>query len=249
MQADTILHWHRNLHRRHHARMSRPKRPGRPRTIQSIRMLVLRLANENPNWGYRRIHGELLVLGIKLAASTVWQILTGARIYVLGVIEHASRRIRILGATPHPTTAWVTQTTRNLIMDLDHAGYRARFLIHDRDGTFPPLFDIILTDTGIQVILSGIQTPRTNSIMERRIQSCRHEPLDRTSIWNQRHLLHTLSEYEKFYNNHRPHQDIANTRPLQPLPQPITSQDQITHLNIRQRPRLGGLLNEYHHAA
>jgi transposase InsO family protein len=70
--------------------------------------------------------------------------------------------------------------------------------------------------TGIQVILSGIQMPRMNSIMERWIQTCRHELLDRTLIWNQRHLLHALREYEQFYNSHRPHQGIANTRPLGP---------------------------------
>ncbi|MFC0112292.1 helix-turn-helix domain-containing protein [Kibdelosporangium aridum] len=80
VRPDTILRWHRDLHRRRHARVSRPKRPGRPRTIRSIRQLVLRLAKENPNWGYRRIHGELLVLGLKVAASTVWQILTDASI-------------------------------------------------------------------------------------------------------------------------------------------------------------------------
>jgi putative transposase len=78
IRPDTILRWHRDLMRRRHARMSRPKRPGRPRTIRSIRVLVLRLAKENPNWGYRRIHGELLVLGLQVAASTVWQILTDA---------------------------------------------------------------------------------------------------------------------------------------------------------------------------
>ncbi|SMD27363.1 hypothetical protein SAMN05661093_10966 [Kibdelosporangium aridum] len=78
VRPDTILRWHRDLLRRRHAEMSRPKRPGRPRTIRSIRVLVLRLTKENPNWGYRRIHGELLVLGIKVAASTVWQILTDA---------------------------------------------------------------------------------------------------------------------------------------------------------------------------
>ncbi|MFC0112240.1 integrase core domain-containing protein [Kibdelosporangium aridum] len=175
--------------------------------------------------------------------------LTGARMYVLAVIEYSTRRVRILGATPHPTSAWVTQALRNLVMDLDDAGCRARFLIRDRDGKYPHLLDDILADAGIQVVLSGVQIPRMNSIVERWIQSCRHELLDRTLIWNQRHLLHALREYEHFYNNHRPHQGIANIRPLRPLPLPITRQDHITRLNIRRRQRLGGILNEYHHAA
>ncbi|SCG12875.1 hypothetical protein GA0115260_120436 [Streptomyces sp. MnatMP-M27] len=73
VRPDTVLRWHRDLARRRHAALSRPKRPGRPRTVRSIRILVLRLARENPSWGYRRLHGELLVLGVKVAASTVWK--------------------------------------------------------------------------------------------------------------------------------------------------------------------------------
>jgi len=246
---------------------------------------VLRLAN--PSWGYRRIHGELLVLGITVAASTVWEILRqagidpapgrasttwasflrsqadallacdffetvtlgGTRLFVLVVIEHARRRIRILGATPHPTAAWVTQAARNLIMDLEDAGSRARFLIRDRDGKFPGLFDAVLKDAGIETVLSGIQMPRMNAVMERWVLTCRRELLDRTLIWNQRHLLHALREFEQFYNYHRPHQGIDNARPMRPLPVPITDPDQIARLDIRRRDRLDGILHEYEHAA
>ena len=88
-----------------------------------------------------------------------------------------------------------------------------------------------------------------NAIMERWIRTCRSELLDRTLIWNQRHLLHALREYEKFYNSRRPHQGIANARPLHPLPQPITNQAKISDLDIRRRQRLGGILNEYDQAA
>ena len=128
-----------------------------PPTVRSIRALVLRLARENSSWGYRRIHGELAALGIKIAASTVWEILkehgippaperqgttwaaffrsqadalvacdffetrtlTGARLYVFAVIEHATRRIRILGVTTHPTAQWAVQLGRNLVRDLE----------------------------------------------------------------------------------------------------------------------------------
>ena len=85
-----------------------------------------------------------------------------------------------------------------------------------------------------------------NAIMERWVQTCRREFLDRTLIWNQHHLLRALREFEVFYNHHRPHQGIANARPLPP---PITDPEQITRLNIRRRERLGGILNAYEHAA
>ncbi len=287
VHPDTVLRWHRDLIARRHAARSRPKRPGRPRTVHSIRALVLRLARENPSWGYRRVHGELLVLGVKVAASTVWEILkeagidpaperssstwadflhsqadallacdffetvtlSGVRLYVFAVIEHANRRVRILGATAHPSAAWVVQAAKNLVMDLEDASCRARFMIRDRDGKFSELFDAILKDAGIEVMLSGVQMPRMNSIMERWVQTCRRELLDRTLIWNQRHLLYVLREFESFYNEHRPHQGIANARPLHPLPTVINDPTQIARLDIRSRERLGGILHEYEHAA
>ncbi|SCE43520.1 hypothetical protein GA0115240_161218 [Streptomyces sp. DvalAA-14] len=75
VRPDTIMQWHRDLPKRRYAATCAPKRRGRPPTIRSIRALVLRLARENSSWGYRRIHGELAALGIKVAASTVWEIL------------------------------------------------------------------------------------------------------------------------------------------------------------------------------
>ncbi|WP_244320601.1 integrase [Streptomyces melanosporofaciens] len=90
-------------------------------------------------------------------------------------------------------------------------------------------------------MLSGNQMPRMVSITERWIQTCRRELLDRTLIWNQRHLLHTLREYEQFSNGHRPHQGIADARPLHPLPPPIDGPDALARLGIRRHDRLGGI--------
>ncbi|MCG5213062.1 hypothetical protein [Streptosporangium sp. KLBMP 9127] len=93
--------------------------------------------------------------------------MNGQRQYILAVIEHATRRVRVLGTTTHPIPNWVIQAMKNLVMDLDDAGCRARYLIRDRDTKFPALMDGILADAGIQTVLTGIRMPRMNSIMER----------------------------------------------------------------------------------
>ncbi len=93
--------------------------------------------------------------------------LTGARLYILAVIEHTSRRIRILGATAHPTAAWVAQVARNLVMDLQDVESTARYLIRDRDGKYPELFDAVLADTGITVVRSGVQIAEIRGVLQR----------------------------------------------------------------------------------
>jgi putative transposase len=137
---------------------------------------------------------------------------------VLAVIEHATRRVRVLGATPHPTASWVAQAAKNLVMDLEDAGSRVRFLTRDRDGKFPALFDAVVGEAGVRIVISGVQMPRMNSIMERWVLTCRRELLDRTLIWNQRHLLRAVREFEYFYNGHRPHRTLRAAAPLRPLP-------------------------------
>jgi len=77
VRPDTILRWHRRLVANH---WTYPHRPGRPSTTVETRRTILRLARENPTWGYRRIHGELARLGVNMAASTIWSILKTAGI-------------------------------------------------------------------------------------------------------------------------------------------------------------------------
>ncbi len=194
----TILRWHRDIVRRRWARRSRRGRSGRPPVRRDVRSVVLRLARENESWGYRRIHGELAVLGIAVAPSTVWQILkdagispaprrdgpgwadflrsqaqamlaldfftadllNGTKVYVLAVIEHDSRRIRVLGATENPVQSWVVQQARNLLMDLEDAGMSVKFVLHDRDASFTTAFDAVFRAAGVRVVRSAIQAPR-----------------------------------------------------------------------------------------
>ena len=74
----TLLAWHRRLAAKKYD-TSKRRKPGRPPTNPGIARLVVRLAKENPLWGYRRIHGELVKLGVTVAPSTVWEILTPRR--------------------------------------------------------------------------------------------------------------------------------------------------------------------------
>jgi transposase InsO family protein len=134
------------------------------------------------------------------------------------VIEHATRRIRILGVTAHPAGEQTVQQARNLLMDLGDQAHRAKFMIRDRGSNFTTAFGTVLADAGIRTMLCNVRTPRMNLIAERWIGGCRRELLDRTLIWNQAHLRQILNQYETHHNQHRPHRFLHGAAPLKPLP-------------------------------
>jgi hypothetical protein len=182
-------------------------------------------------------------------ASKPTRTLTGAWLHVFAVIEHATRRVHVLGATAHPTASWSTQLARSLVIDLQDAGATVKYLnprprqqVHRRARRGPRRH-------GIAIMKTGIRVPGMNAVMKRGVRSCRTELLGRTLIAD-RPICYTRSASTRpFCNQHRPHRGLHPAAPLRPLPQPITAPDRLDHLGIRRRDRLGGILHEYQRAA
>jgi transposase InsO family protein len=276
VQPTTLLRWHRDLVRRQWAY---PHRRGRPTVTAELRQLVLRMAKENPTWGYRRVHGELCRLGYKIGASTVWSILQRAgvdpapqrsavswrqflraqakgvlavdfftvdtvflkRLYVLLVIEVASRRVHVLGVTAHPSGEWVAQQARNLFMALEDRVGQFRFLVRDRDAKFTAAFDAVFVAEAIEVLRTPVRAPQANAYAERWVGTVRREVLDWMLVVGGRQLPAVLAEYVDHYNGHRPHRALGQAPPLGPAEPPVV----LTSRTILRRDRVGGLIHEY----
>jgi transposase len=281
----TLLAWHRRLAARRYD-TSKRRQPGRPPAVRSIARLAVRLATENPLWGYRRVHGELTKLGVRVAPSTVYEILRSSgidpaprrsgptwrqflhaqaagilavdflhvdtvlldRLYVLIFIEHGTRRMHLGGVTAHPTGDWTGQQARNLAMNLGQRFEGFRFLLRDRGSNFTRSFDAVFQAADTTILRTAVQAPRMNAICERLAGTLRREVLDQTLILGEAHLRAVRAEYQQHYNTARPHQGIGQRIPDAEHPAPHAAADPETW-QVRRKPVLSGLINEYERAA
>jgi hypothetical protein len=171
------------------------------------------------------------------------------RLYVLVFIEHGTRRMHLGGVTSNPAGEWTVQQARNLALSLDERFQDIKFLIRDRGPDFTRALDAVFQATGARILRTAVQAPRMNATCERLVGTLRRELLDRVLILGERHLRAVLAEYQVHYNTARPHQGIAQRVPGDERDtHPATVTDVGTR-QIRRKPVLNGLVNEYEHAA
>ncbi len=271
VHRDTVVRWHRTAWRRHWARKSRRRGPGRPRLDRDTQALIQRMARENPRWGAVRIVGALRACGIAVSASTV-------RVYRRQALRRPPSPqwrtfLRLhapeIWASDFFTVQTLTFRTLYVFVVISHErrriehwnvtahprapwvwrqviaatpwGRAPRFWIRDRDTSYGRDFIAKAARIGITTVLTPVRAPQANAIGERVIGTLRRECLDHVIVWNERHLRRLLAEYVQFYNDDRPHQSLGLEPPNGPTP--------VGTGPIIAVPVLGGLHHVYRRAA
>jgi transposase InsO family protein len=224
--TETILRWHRELVARKWT-----YRPGRGCCVglqAHLRALIIRMATENPTWGYTRIQGALKNLGHCVGRSTIARILRAEGIppgrqrpmkwqtfvqahwpalvaadffttevwtvrglvtyYTAFILELHSRRIQVIGCTPHPDEMFVIQSLRNASSETDGLLREGRILICDRDPKWSRGVEQFLGTAGIRVVRTPASAPNCNAYAERFVRSVKEECLNRLRFHRRRAL-------------------------------------------------------------
>ena len=171
------------------------------------------------------------------------------RLYVLVFIEHGTRRMHLGGVTANPAGEWTTQQAHNLSLTLGERFEDIKFLIRDRGSNFTASFDAVFQAAGTRILRTAVQTPRMNAVCERLVGTLRRELLDRVLILGEQHLQAVLTEYQAHYNTARPHQGIAQHVPDDERDGIRAAVTDIDIQQVRRKPILNGLINEYTRAA
>jgi putative transposase len=279
---DTILRWHRELVAAKWDYSGRRTKIGRPAISAEITELVLRMARENPGWGYTRIQGALANLGHiisdtgignilkahgidplpdrmrqstwKSFLQTHWDVLASVdfttievwtksglvTIYLLFVMELATRRVHFAGSTANPDEPWMLQIVRN-VSDAENGFLRKKkYLLMDRDTKFSEEFRCILEQTGVKAVRLPPRSPNLNPNLERFMRSIKEECLERIIFFGEKTVQNAVTEFLAHYHQERNHQGL-NNQLLQPRNEVGSRTGDVTC-----RERLGGMLHYYY---
>jgi transposase InsO family protein len=265
LKPATVIAWHRAGFRAYWRWKSR-SHGGRPKASIEVRKLIREMSIANPLWGAPRIHGELLKLGINIGQTTVakymarrtrppspgWKTclrnhadgivgmdmfvvptVSFGLLYGLLILQHARREPMWLGVTAHPSAQWIAQQL------IEAYGWKEppRYLIRDRDSAYGEVFIRRVGAMGIRDRPISARSPWQNGHVERLIGSIRRDCLDHVVVFGEKHLLHLLKSYQRYYNEARTHLSLNKDAPCS---RAIQAMDRIV-----ANPHLGGLHHQY----
>ena len=265
VQPETVLRWHQRGFRAYWRWKSRHV-GGRPRIDSDIRALIRRMSRENPLWGAPRIHGELLMLGIEVAESTVGRYMVRRRrppsqgwktflrnhaagiasldLFVVRTISFKLlyglvilRHARRRLVAISVTTNPTAEWIAGQVTDAFPWDEAPSHLIRDRDGAFGPAYTHRIRAMGIRDHPTAPRSPWQNGHVERLNGSIRRECLDHVVVFGEAHLRRVLRNYATYYNQVRTHLSLDKNAPDFRRPQKLGP---IATISI-----LGGLHHQY----
>jgi transposase InsO family protein len=265
VKPETVLRWHRRGFRVYWRWKSR-RIGGRPRIDSEIRALIRQMSRENPLWGAPRIHGELLMLGIEVAESTVGRYMARRRpspsqgwktflrnhaagiasldLFVVRTISFKLlyglvilRHARRRLVTIKVTSNPTAEWIAGQVTDAFPWDEAPRHLIRDRDRAFGLAYTNRIRAMGIRDHPIAPRSPWQNGHVERLIGSVRRECLDHMIVLGEAHLRRVLKSYAAYYNDVRTHLSLEKDAPDFRRVQPIGT--------IVSVPILGGLYHQY----
>ena len=276
VQPDTILRWHRDLFRLYWKRKSTP-RSREPRIPRETIELIKQMALENPRWGPKKIHGELLKLEIVVHKRTIKKYVKqvrkkrGGQNWLTFLRNHAHEIWACDFTVIHsiffkPLYAFVimehasreivhTAVTMNptdewtaqQLREATPWGKRPKYLIHDNDGKFGSKFKGLVKDSGIKALNTPHRAPKANAICERFMGSLKRECTDNFLIFHTHQLQRIISAYADYYNQQRPHQGINQHIPSR-FNEPVPPPNYKIKREIISTPILNGLIHSYSYA-
>jgi transposase InsO family protein len=187
---------------------------------------------------FLKAHWEVLA-AIDFTTVEIWSAKGLVTVYLLFIMELATRRVHFAGATANPDAKWIKQVARNLTAADDGFLLGKRYVLMDRDSKFSEGFRTILKDAGVSSLRLPARSPNLNAHLERFWRSLRSECLDRLILFGETMMRRAVSEYCLHYHKERNHQGLKNRL--------IDPGDEVgrTFGTIACRERLGGIL-KYH---
>jgi transposase InsO family protein len=266
VKPETVIRWHRKGFKLYWTWKSRGR--GRPRIDVEIRMLIHRMARENPSWGAPRIHGELCMLGFEVSEATVsrymprrtkppsqsWrsflrnhtQDLVSIDFFVVPTATF--RILYVFLVLEHDRRRIVhfsvnegpsPQWTGQQLVNAFPYDSAPKYLIRDRDKIYGAAFVRCVHAMGIEQVLTATRSPWQNTYCERVIGTLRRECLDHVIVLGERHLRRILREYLEYYHSSRTHLALDKDAPELRKPESVRGGKVIA------LPMVGGLHHRY----